>query len=37
MVKREDLDALVDTVGILSNRATMQALKKVIAISGRVG
>lgn len=28
MVKREDLEALVDTVEILSNPATMQAIKK---------
>lgn len=28
MVRREDLEALVDTVEILSSPATMQALKK---------
>jgi antitoxin YefM len=28
MVKREDLEALVDTVEILSNPATLQAIKK---------
>lgn len=28
MVKREDLEALVDTVEILSNPAAMQAIKK---------
>jgi antitoxin YefM len=28
MVKREDLEALVDTVEILSSPATMQAIKK---------
>ena len=28
MVKREDLEALVDTVEILRNPATMQAIKK---------
>jgi antitoxin YefM len=28
MVKKEDLEALVDTVEILSNPATMQAIKK---------
>jgi hypothetical protein len=28
MVKREDLEALVDTVEILSNLASMQAIKK---------
>jgi len=28
MVKREDLEALVDSVEILSNPATMQAIKK---------
>jgi antitoxin YefM len=28
MVKREDLEALVDTVQILSNPATMQAIRK---------
>lgn len=28
MVKREDLEALVDTVKILSSPATMQAIKK---------
>lgn len=28
MVKRKDLEALVDTVGILSNPATMLAIKK---------
>ena len=30
MVKREDLEALVDTVEILSNPATMQAIKKAL-------
>ena len=28
MVKREDIEALVDTVEILSSPATMQAIKK---------
>ena len=28
MVKREDLEALVDTVEILSSKKTMQAIKK---------
>jgi len=28
MVKREDLEALVDTVEILSNPATMESIKK---------
>ena len=28
MVKREDLEALVDTVEILSNPATMEIIKK---------
>jgi antitoxin YefM len=28
MVKKEDLEALVDTVEILSSPATMQAIKK---------
>ncbi|MCK9630038.1 MAG: hypothetical protein M0R30_00185 [Methanoregula sp.] len=36
-MKREALEALVDTAEILSSPATIPAIKKTTAISGRVG